>query len=118
MRISTEIRNRRMMGFLLKGKPPKEVARKFNLSVWAVYKAQKRIQSPKPPGEVKGRRSKDSSFFDFAKPVRPWTGHGLQDDKPEEFSSVLPRRVGGNTGRPALSGDEPPPKARRVSGIS
>ncbi len=45
MRISTEIRNRRMMGFLLKGKPPKEVARKFNLSVWAVYKAQKQIQN-------------------------------------------------------------------------
>ncbi len=41
MRISTEIRNRRMMGFLLKGKPPKEVARKFNVSVWAVYKVQK-----------------------------------------------------------------------------
>lgn len=44
MRISTEIRNRRMMGFLLKGKTPKEVARRFNVTVWSVYKAQKVIQ--------------------------------------------------------------------------
>ena len=48
MRISTEIRNRRMMGFLLKGKPPKEVARRFNITVWAVYKAQKEMEKALP----------------------------------------------------------------------
>ncbi len=53
MRISTEIRNRRMMGFLLKGKPPKEVARKFNLSVWAVYKAQTGMRQTNQTKETK-----------------------------------------------------------------
>lgn len=53
MRISTEIRNRRMMGFLLKGKPPKEVARKFNVSVWAVYKAQKEMEKANRNGSAR-----------------------------------------------------------------
>jgi transposase len=48
MRISTEIRNRRMMGFLLKGETPKEVARRFNLSVWVVYKAQEGVAGRSP----------------------------------------------------------------------
>jgi len=42
-----------MMGFLLKGKPPKEVARKFNLSVWAVYKAQTGMRQTNQTKETK-----------------------------------------------------------------
>lgn len=44
MNLSTQIRNSRMMALLVKGKTPKEVARRFNLTVWSVYKAQKAIQ--------------------------------------------------------------------------